>query len=410
MWNKYTSILITILLVLYVTRQGLSTSQDNDWQEVIKAPEDVCPDITGTYLIMDEAGYLMLGGHYEKNPKGWDTLNISGNPQHELQISLYETNTGAINETPIKRVRDKDYQCQNGFLETEWPSSDLPLNREDEGIPDDDLFEKSLSFAKNKMGELVIRTNTRHWKGFATLCFDGCKVVPIPFTSHTRYTWSRWPSASVPIASNSAENTNASSTEPAIADDGTPEASARRALRKITKPGAKLISLTNNGDKWKATFHGDPQSLLVLHETAQSSGDIQLNDVKIDSSSATPKELQIEFRLPSTKKELERKQIAENDRLYEATDRALVKRLLPSFPKGMTMTLSHHDAETYLVEVRHKNEDAFYELITRAVASGEFLKAEIKAHKYVDNAGKHVVDVLLIPKPQEQTSSSVPVQ
>jgi hypothetical protein len=352
----------------------------------------------------------MLGGQYEKDPKPWDTLNISGNPQQELQITLYESNTGATNETPIKRVRGKDYECQNGFLETEWPSFDVPLNRLNDAIPNDDQFEKSLSFAKNKMGELVIRTNTRHWKGFTVWCGDGCKDVPIPFTSRTRYKWSRWPIATIPAPTPN-ENTNTGATNGySTANDGTPEARARHALRKMTKPGAKLVRLTNNGKTWKATFHGDTNSLLVLHEAAQSSSEIQFHDVKMNSAPSTQKELQIEFRLPPTTEEREAKKAAEKNRLraaslHEAAERALVMRLLPSIPKGLIITASHHDAETFLVEVRHKNEDVFYELITRAIASGEFSQAEIKARKYVDNTGKQVVDILLTPKPQEQTNS-----
>jgi hypothetical protein len=408
--RKHSSALLLISTSLILESCDLTKNSANDWQNVIPAAANECPNITGTYSIMDEAAYLMLGGQYEKDPKPWDTLNISGNPQQELQITLYESNTGATNETPIKRVRGKDYECQNGFLETEWPSFDVPLNRLNDAIPNDDQFEKSLSFAKNKMGELVIRTNTRHWKGFTVWCGDGCKDVPIPFTSRTRYKWSRWPIATIPAPTPN-ENTNTGATNGySTANDGTPEARARHALRKMTKPGAKLVRLTNNGKTWKATFHGDTNSLLVLHEAAQSSSEIQFHDVKMNSAPSTQKELQIEFRLPPTTEEREAKKAAEKNRLraaslHEAAERALVMRLLPSIPKGLIITASHHDAETFLVEVRHKNEDVFYELITRAIASGEFSQAEIKARKYVDNTGKQVVDILLTPKPQEQTNS-----
>lgn len=410
--SKHISAILFTSISLILGSCDLNKNSANDWQNVIPAAANGCPNIAGTYSIMDEAAYLMLGGHYEKKPKHWDILNISVNTQQELQITLYESDTGAINETPIKRIRGKDYECQNGFLETEWPYFAVPLNRLTDAIPDNDQFEKSLSFAKNEMGELVIRTNTRHWKGFTVWCGDGCKDVPIPFTSRTRYKWSRWPIAAIPMAPSSGKNTNVGAPgESVIADDGTPEARARHALRKMTKPGAKLVRLSNEEKTWKATFRGDANSLLVLHEAAQSSGEIQFHDVKMESSSSTQKELQIEFRLPPTTEEREAKKAAEKDRLrtaslHEAADRALVMRLLPSIPKGMTITASHHDAETFLVEVRHENDDAFYELITRAIASGEFSQANIKARKYIDNTGKQVVDILLTPKPQEQASST----
>lgn len=407
--RKYLSALLIGLLTLYVASRDQSAIPSNDWRQVIEAPKDTCPDITGTYSIMDEASYLMLGGHYEKTPKNWDTLTISGNPQQELHISLYETNTGATNETPIKRVRGKDYDCKSGLFDTEWPYGVLPLNNLDENIPNDEQFEKSLSFAKNAMGELIIRINTHQWKTITTFCFDGCKSLPIPFTSQTRYKWSRWPVATIPTKPKPDDGTHPIQESTTVAE-GSPEARARNALRKMTKPGVQLTSLKNTGSTWKATFHGDSRNLLELHEAAQSSGEILFFNIKIEPSTSTQKELRLEFGLPPTKEEQEAKRAAEKELLQKAllnekADRALVKRLLPSFPTGMTMTASRHDAETFLVEVRHKNEEAFYELITRAIASGEFLSANIKTRKYVDNEGNQVVDILLVPKPQEQNSS-----
>lgn len=396
-----------------------------DRQDIITAEGNDCPDITGTYSIMDRAGYLKLGGHYEKKPKNWAIINISGNAQQELHIRLYESDSGATNETPIKRVKDEDYSCQNGLLETKWPA-EVRLNRSEDAIPESHEYKKSLSFAKSKTGELVMRTNIRHWKGVSVWCGDGCKSMPVPFTSRTRYKWSHWPSADIPdaptadaSASSSSvsgatifnENTVAGSiTESVIADDGTPEARAKRAISKMTKPGAALVRLSNNGKIWKAVLRGDTHSLYQLHEAALSSNEILIRDVKISSTPGSQKEVHIEFLLPPTQEEREAKKAKEQSErqlasAHEAEGRALVKRLLPSIPKGMTITASQHDAKTFLVEVRHENEDTFYELIARAISSGEFSQANIKTRKNVDTQGKQVADILLIPTSHEQTNN-----
>lgn len=403
--RKYTAALLLILIALTLASCDPSQHSAKDGQNVITAAGNECPDIAGTYLIMDRAGYLILGGHYEKTPKNWEILNISGNPQQELHIRLYDS-LGATNETPLKRVKGTDYKCQNGFLETEWPA-EVRLDRSDDAIPENHGFEKSLSFAKNNKGELAMRTNIRHWKEVPVWCGDGCRYVPIPFTSRIRYKWSHWPSEAIPTAT-TPENANA--IESFIAEGETPEEKVKRVFSKMTRPGATLVSLSNNGKTWKAVFRGDNHSLLALHEAAQSTILLLILDVKIDSTPTAQKEVKIEFLLPPTQEEREAKKAAEKDRLRtaslnEAADRALVMRLLPSIPKGMIITASQHDAETFLVEVRHENEDAFYELITRAVASGEFSQANIKTRKKIDRQGKHVVDILLTQTPKEETTN-----
>jgi hypothetical protein len=405
--RKYTAALLLILIVLTLESCDPSQYAAKDGQNLITAAENECPDISGTYLIMDRAGYLVLGGHYEKRPKNWEILNISGNPQQELHIRLYD-GSGATNETHLKRVKDKDYKCQNGFLETAWPAEERP-NRLDDAIPENYGFEKSLSFAKYKTGELVMRTNIRRWKEVSVWCGDGCRYVPIPFTSRTHYKWSRWPTETLPTATIYNENANA--IESFIAEGETPEEKVKRAFSKMTRPGATLVSLSNNGKTWKAVFRGDTNSLLALHEAVQSSNTLHILDVKIDSTPTAQKEVKIEFLLPPSQEEREAKKAKEQNTrqlasAHEAADRILVKRLLPSIPKGMIITASQHDAETFLVEVRHENEDAFYELITRAVASGEFSQANIKARKKIDHQGKHVVDILLTQTSQEETTNT----
>jgi hypothetical protein len=382
---------------------GCDVPTNEDWKDVVKAADNECPDITGTYSIMDQPGYLMLAGHYEKPERNWSVMSISGNPQVELQITLYEADTGISYQSPIKRIRNRDYECKAGMLETAWPYMAAPINRSEEHISDDDLVEKSLSFAKNKKGDLVLRSNTHSWKGISVWCGDGCKYVPIPLTGRTSHRWRYWPSSAIPTPITATENAIATQQDIPKPEDDNPEGMAKYHLKKLTPKGVRLDKVFDSKDHWRAVFRGDTNGLLALHETLQTTADIQLIDVKINAIGAQQKELQLDFRLPPTQAEREAKKAAEAEQLrkaqeHEAKDRVIVKQLLPCFPAGMTLTFYHSDENGFLAEVRHKDGDAFYQLIVNAMASGHFLRADIKARKYVDNENLQVVDVLLVPK------------
>ena len=401
------NLLLLSMIFLALTSCDIPVGSNSNWQDVVKAANNECPDITGTYSIMDQPGYLMLGGHYEDPKKAWEVMSITGNPQQELHITLYETNTGISYNALITRTRNKDYQCKDGMLETAWPYMDAPINRADESISNDDLVEKSLSFAKNKNGDLVLRTNTHTWKGIAVWCGDGCKYLPIPFTSRTHHHWSRWPSSAIPVATGTIEALNDkdidNDIETTAPNDETPEGRVARLLKAMTRSGATLIKVYSEKNFWKATFRGTNDALLATHEVLQSTQAVQILNITTDSGTSSIKELQVELRVAPTNAEREAKQVEEENEhnlavQHDAENNALVKHLLPSVPQGMTITASHHDANGFLVEVRHQDETAFYELIVKAIASGKFISGDIKARKPVDAYGKHIVDILFIPK------------
>lgn len=404
--RQSTFALFSMLVALMLAGCDFPRDQD-DWKNVITASANECPDIAGTYSIADQPAYIMLGGHYEEQPKDWGTISIAGNPQESLHITLYEAGSGVSSEKPISRIRNKDYQCQEGWLVTEWPYRVLPTNRAEDGIPNDNLFEKSLSFAKNTSGDLVMRTTIRHWQGISVWCGDGCKYIPIPFTSHRLYQWSRWPSSSIPVRSPFA---NASSATDIIADevvytptDETAEAGAARVLKKAIPAGGKLIALTKKEDYWQATIQGDANALIGLNETLLSSAAVQILNVAITPISSPMKNMVIDLRFINlasarTLKQAEEAANREKAIQQQAEDKALVKRLLPSLPADMVITATQHDAYSFLVEVRHKDDAAFDQLIANAVNSGEFISAEIKAKKSVDGYGKRIVDILFVPR------------
>lgn len=376
----------------------------DDWQPLATTAADQCPDIAGTFTIGDRIVYQMLGGHYEKTPRTWSVMSIAGNPQEGLQITLYEINTGAPYEQPIKRNRNHDYQCQDGWLDLAWPGN-IRMYDENDRIPDDDLMEKSLSLAKNRAGELVIRTNVSHWKGIAVWCGDGCKYIPIPFTRQTYYTWSRWEVTAIPIYRPVNANAAAFDIDANAPMDETPAGRVARLLHDLAPMGVRVLAVKTDGNQWTARFRGTTDNLIALHEALLNSAAInEITDLQAGDRSSGERNIEITFRVSADKTTRDAKAAAEQARIAHAQsvragEERLVKLLLPNFPKDMVLTFFTTTPEGFIAEVRHKDEEAFYQLLVNAKASGNFSNAQIKNHKTVDGYGRQVVDVLLIPQP-----------
>ena len=192
-----------------------------DWQPAVVAPAGQCPDITGTYNIEYDSVYIpkgFIGSRYtegefvfvhpvayralagqhlrEEIESAWDVMTISGNPQESLQVTLYRRDGDSEIKKAIELKKNSgDYQCEQGWLQSSWPNG-TPMRDADD--TDWRGLNKTLNFAKNRAGELVVRTDIERWKQFSVWCGDGCKYVQIPFTRETTYEWARWSSAKTP--------------------------------------------------------------------------------------------------------------------------------------------------------------------------------------------------------------------
>ncbi len=372
---------------------GMSTDSGEAWKDVLTASGDDCPDIGGTYVVLDDPAYVMLGGPPASPGASWQTITLSGDAAHAIEVTVRYP--GSVRDaSPIRRLRGIDYTCSDGWLQTEWPHGRFPLDRTADGIPSGADAEKSMSFARNTLGELVIRTNIRSWESFSVWCGDGCASIPLPFTGRTHHRWSRWPAV--------ADDPSPIDPESRQADDGTPEGAAARRLAPLLPPQLRLVRIAGTGGgQWSATLQGGSGSVPAMQDALQTSGELLVDDLRIDASSPL-KVFVVTFRFAPTAEENADREAQEATRREralrrEAEERVLVKRLLPSFPKDMNTTAYRLEADGFLVELRHRDGRAFEELLTRAVASGAFSSARIKAHKSPDLERNQVVEVLLVP-------------
>lgn len=373
---------------------GMSADTDEAWKNVVIASGDDCPDIAGTYVVLDDPAYVMLGGPPAGPDTSWQTITLAGDAARAIEVTVHDAWTGRTNATPIRRIRGTDYTCSDGWLQAEWPYGRFPFDRAADGVPQGADAEKSMSIARNTLGELVVRTNIRTWESFSVWCGDGCASIPLPFTGSTRHQWSRWPA--------SPRDPSPLSAGASLADDGTPEGAAARRLAPLLPPHIRLVRIVSMGDnQWNASLQGGGGSVPALQGALQTSGDLLVDNLRIDAASPL-KAFVVTFRFAPTAEENAARKAQEATRREHALQReaevsALVKRLLPSFPRGMTTTGYRLEADGFLVELRHRDERAFEELLTRAVASGEFSSADIKARKSPDPERNQVVEVLLVP-------------
>ncbi len=275
-------------------------SKDNypkDWQPVVVTPDGLCPDIAGTYKIEHDSlftptgysgstvtsgtyqiiypvAYQALAGQYFHEDEGvrstWDIMTISGNLQKSLQVKLY----GIGNDTKIEKVIElkkaaSDYQCNQGWLKSNWPNGTPMRNSAD---TDWRGLVKTLNFAKNLGGELVTRTDVARWQEFSVWCGDGCKYVRIPFTREITYEWSRLDSAQIsklePISPSPPVARHPDIDAPA---DESPAGRVTSILRTMTTDAVRIVSLYADGERWITRFHGSTDNLIALDEKLMTS-------------------------------------------------------------------------------------------------------------------------------------------
>lgn len=412
-WHASSRLMTLLLLSALFSGCGNHDGYPHDWDAAVTAPAGQCPDITGTYLISDRISYATLAGHYEETPRTWQVMSLAGNPQVGLEAMVYEINTGTPYEKTIKRSKGTDYQCDDGWLEMPWPGG-VALTTEDDAPNDNRQMSKTLSYAKNRAGELVIRTNIARWQAFAVWCGDGCKYVPIPFTRETTYAWSRWSPIAVPAYRPS--NLPAPDPDNDAPANESPAGRVVRLLRDIAPVGVRVVSVKPEGDHWIAHFHGNNENLLGMHEALLSTNVITgILSVNVDSRGTVDSHETVDnhetagknmyvglttiaslpVREDNAAKERERVALAKQ--LDEERDR-VVKLLLPNFPKGMVLTNITRIESGYLAEVRYPDEDGFYELLANAQLSGNFSSVSIKSKKDKDGYGRLVFDVAIVPK------------
>lgn len=373
-----------------------------DWQPAVIAPDGQCPDITGTFYISDRVAYQSLAGgrFYEEHPRIWSVMSIAGNPQQGLQIQLYETNTGAPGATPIKLNKGSEYQCENGWLQLPWPGS-IPMRTEEDNPNDERLMDKSLAFAKNRAGELVIRTDTAHWHGFPIWCGDGCKYVPIPFTRTVSHAWSRWPSVPIPAyqPSPSAPGAEAKADEDAPADE-TPAGRVMRLLRGLAPLGVRVTGVSPDGERWIGRFQGNADDLIGMHEALMSSGavaDVIVHPVEGRKGS----DRIIEFSFVTTASQAERavRVVAEKNqakviKAQEEEDNRVAKLFAGTLPKGAALTYFQRVDDGYQARVQCPDDGMVYTVIVNANMSGHFSRVGLKS-KERDQWGRSIAEITL---------------
>ena len=388
--------LITVLLGGCSDRDGYP----RDWSPAAVAPDGQCPDITGTFYISDRVAYQALAGgrFYEEHPRIWSVMSIAGNPQQGLQIQLYETNTGAPGATPIKLNKGSEYQCENGWLQLPWPGS-ISLRTEDDNPDDDRLMDKSLGFAKNRAGELVIRTDTARWQGFPIWCGDGCKYVPIPFTRTVYHAWSRWPSVPIPAYQPSPSAPGAEADADAPADE-TPAGRVTRLLRGLAPLGVRVTGVSPDGERWIGRFQGNVDDLIALHEALMSSGavaDVIVHPVegrkgsdRIVEFSFVTTVAQAGRKAPVAREQQQAKVIA----AQEEEDNRVAKLFVGTLPKGATLTYWERMGDGYQARVQCPEDGMVYTVIVNANMSGHFTRVGLKS-KERDQWGRSIAEITL---------------
>ncbi len=326
------------LLMMFVFISGCNKDHyPKDWQPAVIAPSGQCPDITGTYkieydsvyvpegfigsrhtdgefVISHSVAYHALAGRYfhEEIESAWDVMTISGNPQELLQVTLYQRG----GDTEIKKAIELkksggDYRCNEGWLQSSWPKG-TPMRDADD--TDWRGLNKTLNFAKNHAGELVVRTDIQRWYEFSVWCGDGCKYVRIPFTSETSYAWSRLDSAQIPILEPVSPLPVAKNPDADVAAGESPTNRVMRILRAMTPDGVRIVSLHADSERWIARFHGGTDNLIALHEKLMSSE--ALSDVT--AKTAEPhlaEEKDMEFNFVAVIKEEDAKLLLETREL-----------------------------------------------------------------------------------------------
>lgn len=397
------------LIALLLGGCGDRDGYPRDWQPAAIAPDGQCPDITGTFYISDRVAYQSLAGgrFYEEHPRIWSVMSIAGNPQQGLQIQLYETNTGAPGATPVKLNQGSDYRCVDGWMQLPWPGS-ISMRTEEDNPDDERLMDKSLAFAKNRAGELVIRTDTAHWQGFPIWCGDGCKYVPIPFTRTVSHGWSRWPSVPIPVyqpssstvAPEAALDADAQTHAPA---DETPAGRVTRLLRGLAPLGVRVTGVSPDGERWIGRFQGNADDLIAMHEALMSSGavaDLMVHPVEGRKGS----ERMIEFSFVATALQggrkaaettaaVEQKQ-AKAVAAQEEEDNRVAKLFLGTLPTGATLTSWVREGDGYQARVQCPDDGMVYTVIVNANVSGHFLRVGLKS-KVREQSGMTSAEITL---------------
>ena len=291
--RQQTSFVALLLLMVFVFIGGCSQGRyPKDWQPAVIASAGQCPDITGTYKIEHDSAftptgysgsivssgtyqivypvaYHALAGQYFHKEEGtqsiWEVMTISGDPQESLQVVLYRRGSDAwINKAITLKKGSEGFLCTQGWLQSVWPRG-TPMRDADDA--DWRGLDKTLNFAKNLAGELVIRTDVARWQEVSVWCGDGCKYVRIPFTRETTYEWARWSSAQIstfePIPAPLPVSRNLDANAPA---DESPAGRVTRILRTLTPSGVRIVSVRADGERWVARVHGGTDNLIALHE------------------------------------------------------------------------------------------------------------------------------------------------
>ncbi len=385
------------------------------WAPLAETPRNQCPDITGTYFIADRVAYLALaGGHfYESSPRHWSIMNIAGNPQAGLQVMLYESQSGVPMDKPVKLNNGGEYRCTDGWLDMAWPGG-ISMRGEEDDPNDSRLMEKSLSFAKNSAGELVIRTNTAHWQGFPVWCGDGCKYVPIPFTREESWQWGKWAASAVPVlaqvAAVSVARDPLAGPDPdkdAPADE-TPAGRITRQLKAIAPLGVRilhvrLLSSDSNGERWTSRFYGDVNDLVAMHQALLESavfGDLLVQPVteregplkSIDFSFVTQGS-----RTASKEKAVREQAALEQRQQLRAEEERVIALLVKTLPKGAALT--YFETVDGVLQARVQCPDAalVYSVVVNASASGHFSSVGIKSQQ-TDQWGRVTAEITLAPR------------
>lgn len=172
--------------------QGCSDDYPRDWPKLVAVKGTTCPDITGKYRLADWQPYQVLAQRL--SPHDYQPINSYLTLTGDAQIRLHVTPATAKNAADWTRPGDleryRDYQCKSGWLTVNWPSGMSARNDNDQNEPT--MVEKTMSFAKNAEGQLVIRIDTIGYEAFSVWCGDGCKYVRVPFTETVKHEWKRW--------------------------------------------------------------------------------------------------------------------------------------------------------------------------------------------------------------------------
>lgn len=375
--------LLALILPALISGCGRDTGYPHDWQPAVIATDGLCPDITGTYLIADHVAYQSLAGRhfYEEKKRNWEVMTISGNPQESLQVVLYESRNAARNDKPIKLTKAEHYSCSDGWLQSAWPA-DTRLR--DANDSDERGISKELSFAKNRAGELVIRTDIQRWHEIAVWCGDGCKYMPIPFTRESTYEWGRWSWASIPEAALAPPPSIAQDPDIDAPADESPAGRATRILRALAPVGVRIINVRADGERWIARVRGTTDNLIALYEVLLTSADLaDVTTAQPEARQGSEKEVEFSFITAASRAEREAKaaQQKAQAKIYaerEAEDNRFAKLFVATLPKGATLTFFQRIEGGYQARVQCPDDEMIYTVVVNANASGNFNNVVIK--------------------------------